>query len=163
MAVGMTSAALYTYFPSKAALYKATCDHTQGQLLEEYREAIGESCSLRAQLGNILQVVVAAHQHDSSITALLAGIPMEAGRDKELGALMLDQQNATRRLLTELFREAQKRGEISVQADPAAQAMTLVGAIAGIALLPDHTGKQDLASSLAIFTELINGQLFTDV
>ena len=40
--VGMTHAALYGYFPSKAALYQATCDHAQGLLLADYAEAIRE-------------------------------------------------------------------------------------------------------------------------
>lgn len=162
MAVDMTPAALYTYFPSKAGLYKATCDSAQELLLEKYRQVLEQGGNLQSQLARILDVALAAHRDDPSITALLAAIPLEAGQDKELASLMLDQQNATRALLTELFSAAQDRGEIASNACPADQAMTLVGAIAGIALLQNSNQGLDLPSSLAIFTDLINGQLFNN-
>ena len=75
---------------------------------------------------------------------------------------MFDQQNATRTLLTELFRQAQDRREITSDASPADQAMTLLGAIAGIALLQNSGQGLELSASLAIFTDLINGQLFNN-
>ncbi len=162
MAVSMTPAALYTYFPSKADLYKATCDSAQGLLLEKYRQVVDLGGTLQSQLTRILEVALAVHRDDPSITALLAAIPLEAGQDRELATLMFDQQNATRALLTELFKQAQERGEITSDAPPADQAMTLVGALAGIALLQNSSQGPGLPGSLAIFTDLINGQLFNN-
>lgn len=163
LSVGMTPAALYTYFPSKADLYKATCDQAQDQLLEQYVQALEHGGSLREQLARIFQVALATDKQDKSYVALLAAIPLEANRDAELAALMLDQQNATRMLLTKMFADGQARGEISTRATPGAQAMTLVGALAGIALLQNSSDESDLTLSLEIFTDLINSQLFQDI
>ena len=79
-AVGVTHAALYAYYPSKAALYQATCDHTQGLLLSDYAAAIQGKLTLREQLREILLVGAAAHNKDPSITGLLGAIPLEIRR-----------------------------------------------------------------------------------
>ena len=47
-AVGMTHAALYGYFPSKAALFAATCEHAQELILVEYAIALAEEKTLSA-------------------------------------------------------------------------------------------------------------------
>ena len=75
MAVGMTHAALYAYFPSKAALYLATTEHAQSLLQPDYLAAIERGGSFKEQLREILMVSAAAHGSDSSITGLLAAIP----------------------------------------------------------------------------------------
>ena len=94
-AVGMTHAALYGYFPSKAGLYQATCEHAQSLLLTDYVAAVRDQATLREQLREILIVGAVAHDEDPSITGLLGAIPLEIRRHPELAELLMDRQNAT--------------------------------------------------------------------
>ena len=160
--VGMTHAALYGYFPSKAALYQATCDHAQSLLLADYAEAIRAKSTLREQLRDILLVGVVAHGKDPSITGLLGAIPLEIRRHTEVAELFMDRQNATLQLLTDAFSAAQRRGEITAKAAPEDQVVAIMGAAVGIALLQTGLERQSLMDSMEVFIDLIESRLFID-
>ena len=159
-AVGMTHAALYAYFPSKATLYQATCDHTQSLLLTDYIAAIQGKPTLREQLREILLVGVEAHNKDPSITGLLGAIPMEIRRHPELAELLLDRQNATLQLLAKAFAAAQQRGEITDKASPEDQVIAIMGAAVGISLLNSGLGSSDVMDSMQVFIDLIEARFF---
>jgi AcrR family transcriptional regulator len=158
--VGMTHAALYAYFPSKAALYQATCDDTQSLLLTDYIAAIQDKLTLREQLREILLVGAVAHNKDPSITGILGAIPLEIRRHPELAELLLDRQNATLQLLAKAFGAAQERGEISNSASPEAQVITIMGAAVGISLLSSGLGQSNVMDSMQVFIDLIEARLF---
>lgn len=159
-AVGMTHAALYAYYPSKAALYQATCEHAQSLLLPAYVEAIADTNTLREQLREILHVGVKAHETDSSITGLLSAIPLEIRRHPELRELMLGQQNMTVQVLADAFKKAQQRGEINSDASPEDQVITIMGAAVGIALFQYGLQRSNLRDSMEVFIALIEAGLF---
>lgn len=159
-AIGMTHAALYGYFPSKAALYQATCEDTQNLLLADYIPAIEDKLTLREQLREIILVGVTAHSEDPSITGLLIAIPMEIHRHPELGELLLDRQNATLQFLSKAFAAAQQRGEISDSASPEDQAIAIMGAAVGISLLQLGLGRANPMASMQVFIDLIEARLF---
>ena len=159
-AVGMTHAALYAYFPSKAALYQATCDDTQSLLLTDYIAAIRDKPTLREQLREILLVGAAAHNKDPSITGILGAIPLEIRRHPELAELLLDRQNATLQLLAKAFAAAQQRGEITDRASPEDQVIAIMGAAVGISLLNSGLGHGNVMDSMQVFIDLIEARLF---
>lgn len=159
-AVGMTHAALYAYFPSKAALYQATCDHTQSLLLTDYIAAIEGKPTLREQLREILLVGAEAHNKDPSITGILGAIPMEIRRHPELAELLLDRQNATLQLLAKAFTAAQQRGEITDKASPEDQVIAIMGAAVGISLLNSGLGKNNVMDSMQVLIDLIEARFF---
>jgi AcrR family transcriptional regulator len=159
-AVGMTHAALYAYYPSKAALYQATCDHAQSLLLVDYAAAIRDKLTLREQLREFLLVGAAAHHNDPSITNLLGAIPLEVRRHPELAELLLDRQNATLQLLANAFAAAQQRGEISDRASPEDQVIAIMGAAVGISLLNLGLGSSNIMDSMQVFIDLIEARLF---
>lgn len=159
-AVGLTPAALYAYFPSKAELYKAACDHAQTILLDDYILAMEEGGTLREQLSKMFKAGALAHDQDSSITGLLGTIALEVSRHPELAELMLEQQNATFELVTAAFADAQQRGEINDTASPETQAMAVMGAATGVALFQYGLKRSDLAESMEVFIELLEARLF---
>jgi AcrR family transcriptional regulator len=159
-AVGMSHAALYGYFPSKAALYQATCDHAQSLLLKDYAEAIQSKSTLREQLREILLVGAIAHDKDPSITGLLGAIPIEIRRHPEVAELLLDRQNVTLSLLAGAFAAAQQRGEITDSASPEDQVIAIMGAAVGIALLQSGLQRNNLMDSMEVFIDLIEARLF---
>ena len=159
-AVGMTHAALYGYFPSKAALYQATCDHAQRSLLKDYAEAIQKKPTLREQLREILLVGAIAHDKDPSITSLLGAIPIEIRRHPEVEELLLDRQNETLQLLAGAFAAAQQRGEITNRASPHDQVIAIMGAAVGITLLQSGLERSNLMDSMHVFIDLIEAKFF---
>ena len=160
LAVGMTPAALYAYYPSKAALYQATCEHAQHLLLGQYMEVIGEGGSLREQLRKILLAGARAHDEDSSITGLLGAITLEMRRHPEVAELMLDRQNATFDLIAGAFAEAQRRGELSKRTSPEEQARVIMGAVTGVALFQYGLQRSTMVKSMEVFIDLIEARLF---
>lgn len=158
--VGMTHAALYGYFPSKAALFQATCEHAQELMLAEYAVAINEEKTLRGQLRQILRIAALAQDRDASITGLLGSIPLEIRRHPELADLLIDQQNETLKLLTSAFARAQQRGEISDRAKPEELVTAILGAAVGIGLFQFGLQQASLADSMEVFIDLLEARLF---
>lgn len=159
-AVGMTHAALYAYFPSKAELYQACCVHTQSLLLPDYVNAIETGGDLKTQLREILRASAAAHDRDDSITGLLGAIPLELHRHPELTTLMLSQQNDTFRLLAGAFARAQRRGEISDSSTPEDQVVAIMGAAVGVALFQFGLQRGKLVDSMDVLIDLVEARLF---
>ncbi|MEH6581269.1 MAG: TetR/AcrR family transcriptional regulator [Halioglobus sp.] len=160
LAVGMTHAALYAYYPSKAALYLATTDHAQALLQPDYLAAIERGGTLKEQLRGILMVSAAAHDRDSSITGLLAAIPLEIRRHPDVAKLMLSQQNSVLEILATAFAQAQANGEISSEASPEDLVVAIMGAGVGIALFQYGMQRSSLTDSMEIFIDLIEARLF---
>jgi AcrR family transcriptional regulator len=160
-AVGMTHAALYGYFPSKASLFQATCEHAQELMLAEYAVALEEEKTLRGQIRQILRSSAIAHDRDPSITGLLGSIPLEIRRHPELAELLIDQQNATMQLLTRAFATAQQRGEISQRAKPEQLVIAVLGAAMGIGLLQFGLQRSKLQDSMEVFIDLLEARLFS--
>jgi AcrR family transcriptional regulator len=160
MAVGMTHAALYAYFPSKAALYLATTEHAQSLLQPDYLAAIARGGSLKEQLREILMVSAAAHDRDSSITGLLAAIPLEIRRHPDVAQLMLNQQNTMLEILSAAFARAQTAGEITSRASPEDLVVTIMGAGVGIAMFQYGLKRSSLSDSMEVFIDLIEARLF---
>ena len=160
MAVGMTHAALYAYFPSKAALYLATTEHAQTLLQPEYLAAIERGGTFKEQLREILMVSAAAHDRDSSITGLLAAIPLEIRRHPDVAQLLLGQQNTMLEILAAAFARAQANGEITSRASPEDLVVTIMGAGVGIAMFQYGLERSSLTDSMEVFIDLIEARLF---
>jgi AcrR family transcriptional regulator len=161
-AVGMTHAALYSYFPSKAALYLATTEDAQASLQPQYIKAIQSGAGFKQQLGDILRVAARAHEQDSSFTGLLAAIPLEISRHPDLAELMLGSQNSTLELLADVFAQAQARGDIRSKADPRELVVAIIGAWVGITMFQYGLQQNDLSKSMEVFIELVEGRLFNE-
>ncbi len=159
-AVGMTHAALYGYFPSKAHLFQATSEEAQRLMLAHYTAVLGEYETLRERIREILRASADAHDKDPSITGLLGSIPLEIRRHPELAELLLKQQNATEQLLTEAFREARERGEIDPDTDPEELVRTILGAAMGIGLYQFAMERRQLRHSMELFIDLMEARLF---
>ncbi|MEH6592056.1 MAG: TetR/AcrR family transcriptional regulator [Halioglobus sp.] len=159
-AVGMTHAALYSYFPSKAALYLATTGDAQAILQPKYLKAIQNGANFKQRLREILRVAAQAHEQDSSISGLLMAIPLEISRHPELAELMLGRQNSTLDLLADVFAQAQARGEIKSKAQPEELVVAIIGSWVGITMFHFGLQRTDLGKTLEVFIEMIEGSLF---
>ncbi|SMB28319.1 putative transcriptional regulatory protein [Sterolibacterium denitrificans] len=156
-AVGMTHAALYSYFSSKLELYVATLVDAQSVLLPEYLRALEECPTLRERFRRILMASAAAADRDATVTGFLAAVPIEMRRHPELLAELLRQNNGLYQALNGMFEEAKRTGELN----PALSTENLIAAFFGGALGVSlfHYGMHAstrLTDAMAIFATLVD-------
>lgn len=157
--VGVTHAALYSYFPSKVELYIATLAETQAMLLPFYLEAIASATTLRERLTGILLASADAHDRDSTITGFLAAVPIEMRRHQELHQHLAG-QNEVMEALESIFQEAKDKGEIKPDVSASNLAAALFGGGVGVALFQYGMQAPNLREAMEVFVAMIEAQLF---
>ena len=158
--LGISHAALYSYFPSKKELYQATVADAQALLLPFYTEAIDHGKTLKERISYILMATAQEHDKDSSITGLLAAVPIELHRHPELFAEMQDTNNVIMQSLHAIFFEAQANGEIATDAPVEDLVTALLGGGVGVALFHYGMQRDNLRATMQVFVDLIEARLF---
>lgn len=159
-AVGISHAALYSYFPSKKELYVEAVAQTQNLLLPFFIEALAMDAPLKARIGHVLLAIAAEHDKDSSITGLLAAVPIEMRRHPELNALLLDGDNVVMSSLEAIFNEAKDKGEIRSEASAPELITAVLGGGVGVALFQYGMQSADLIKTMKVFVQLLDAELF---
>jgi AcrR family transcriptional regulator len=159
--LGISHAALYSYFPSKKELYIATVADAQSLLLPFYMEALENGKTLKERISYILLATAKEHDKDSSITGLLAAVPIELHRHPELFDELQDANNLIMTTLHDIFVEAQKNGEIVSIAPAEDLVAALLGGGVGVALFQYGMKKPNLSATMQVFVDLIESKLFS--
>jgi AcrR family transcriptional regulator len=158
--LGISHAALYSYFPSKKELYIATVADAQSLLLPFYMEALENGKTLKERISYILMATAKEHDKDSSITGLLAAVPIELHRHPELFAELQDANNIILTTLHDIFVQAQANGEIASKAPAEDLVAALLGGGVGVALFQYGMQKPNLSATMQVFVDLIDSKLF---
>lgn len=158
--LGISHAALYSYFASKKELYQATVEDAQHLLLPFFVEALSMDGGLREKISHVLLAIAAEHDKDSSITGLLAAVPIEMRRHQDLEKLLLDHDSVVMQSLESLFDAAKDNGEI--QSDASAQELitAVLGGGVGVALFQYGLKSSNLSTTMRVFVQLLEGELF---
>lgn len=159
-ALGMSHAAIYAYFPSKKELYLATIADAQSLLLPFYLDALESKKTLKERIRHILIATANEHDNDSTITGLLAAVPIEIRRHPELYEAIADDNNVLMKALEAIFEEAKASGEIVIDASASDLIAALLGGGVGVALFQYGLREANLSRTMEIFTALIDGKLF---
>ncbi len=160
--IGVTHAALYSYFPSKQALYLATFADTQSLLLPRYLEAIAGATTLRERITGILMASAEEHDRDSSVTGFLAAVPIEMRRHPELHDALVSDNNEVLTALEGIFTEAQAKGEIRSNIAAADLVSALFGGGVGVALF-QYGLQAPLTDAMNVFVSLLEATLFESI
>ena len=160
-ALGLSHAALYTYFDNKKALYLATLAETQQFLLPHYRTAFEMDAHVKDKLCFIFSKMAEAHDEDESITGFLASVPIEMRRHQELIPDLASSHDPVLTLLNDIFDQAKARGELSKTLENGRLMTALFGGSIGVALYHYGTFQEGLALSMAVFNSLLEGVLFS--
>ncbi|NRB42026.1 MAG: TetR/AcrR family transcriptional regulator [Pseudomonadales bacterium] len=158
--LGISHAALYSYFPSKKEMYKASVAETQNLLLPFFIEALAMKSSLRERIGHVLLAIAAEHDKDSSITGLLAAVPIEMRRHPELVEMLVEEDNLVMSSLEALFDEAKAAGEIKSEASSQDLIAAILGGGVGVALFQYGLQSSDLTTTMKVFVSLLEAELF---
>lgn len=159
-AMGLSHAALYAYFPSKKELYLATVEGAQAMLLPYYMEALEKESTLKGRIRHILLATAREHDKDSSITGLLAAVPIEMRRHAELYEALADDNNVLMHSLEQMFEQAKANKEILIDAPASDLVAALLGGGVGVALFQYGFKEANLTRTMEIFVALIDAKLF---
>ena len=114
---GITPAAVYRYFDSKASLYQETVRDAVGELVPRYREAVAGAPTAAAGLVALVLVSADLHEQDPSLAEFLSSLIPEMRRSPDLAALVADEPAEVTELVTELVERARDEGTLGGDAD----------------------------------------------
>ena len=160
-AIGLSHAAMYSYFSSKQELYLAAVKATQALLFPHYAVAFKQESTLKERLTLIFKAMATEHDADSSITGLLAAVPIEMSRHSELSEALLSSGSDIMQLLEALFDEAKNNGEIHSKASTKDLVAVFLGGGVGVSLFQYGYGRDNLSETMNVFIELVNGDIFS--
>lgn len=160
---GITHAAIYQYFPSKAALYAATLDAIYSRLLPNMRSLMTERCSLREQIKALLTAAVELHEAEPNVTAFMSSVPIESQRQVELKNYFNARESRFLCAIRDMIEQARKRGEIAAEVDADTLQMVLVGSLIGMVLYQHADQSVALDVALQSFSRLLDGAVFNPI
>ena len=155
---GITAAAIYQYFQSKAALYAATAHETTAIVAAHMQTLPPASSSGASVLSSIVLSLLQHHKKDPSLGPFLVAVPGELRRHPELAQLFNPVDTAVAKILNRAIAQAVEQGEV-VETDAPRVGEMFVACMLGLAQYAAAFGRAD---NVAItFAELLDGRLFT--
>lgn len=109
---GITSAAIYHYFPSKIDLYAAVFEEVQGYIYAEIENAIAGQSSLVDRFAAALDVSVRINRDDPSIAGFVVDVAYEVQHHPELTQFVEPQRQRSVNLVKHLCDDAYAAGEV---------------------------------------------------
>lgn len=109
---GITTAALYHYFPSKADLYVAVLLRTEREVEARFRTACTASNSLVDRLGEVLDESHRMNSEDPSLAQFLASFRIDERRHDDIGCALPAGGRSLDAFFRELVDEAIAQGEV---------------------------------------------------
>jgi len=157
---GITAAALYGYFDSKADLYAATARDAQAELLPAFRRAADAEATARGALRAVMAASARLHARDPSLAAFLSAMPIELKREAEIARAMDEAPSEILALFQSIVDRGVKRREISRARARHVVSMFLACSM-GMSLLAATFGADDFDRTMDAFLALVDGELFS--
>jgi AcrR family transcriptional regulator len=156
---GVTTAAIYLYFDSKTALYRATIRAAYAVLLPHYRAAAASAGSLREGFRAVLAASTPLHERDPSLAAFFSALPIEMRRHKELQSVVMEEGAQVVEIFAALVGAGVRDGEIPAEVAPHVLALFIACTI-GLSLYLASIDGSQLGGIIDAFNALIDGTLF---
>ncbi len=137
---GLTSAAIYHYFSSKAELYAAVYEEVFDRVYTEFEKAIVDQPTLVAQYAAVLDATARMNREDPTVPAFVTGVAGDVQRHPELTQLLRPLQRRTTMFFRRLVAAAAERGELAPDVDVRAVEDLLNAVVIGLARLSALTG-----------------------
>ncbi len=128
--VGVSEAALYRHFPSKARMFEGLITFIEETLFERISRILNEQASAEARCENILLLVLTFFDKNPGMTRLLTGDVL-AGETERLRERIAQFFNRLESQLKQVLREAQIRENLKTSISPAVAANLLLASCEG--------------------------------
>ncbi len=137
---GLTGAAIYHYFDSKAELYAAVYEAVFARVFDELERAVACQSTLVAQYAALLNATDRLNRDDPTGPAFVVGVAGDAQRHPELTNLIRPLQRRNNVFFRRLVAAAAERGELSPDVDVRAVEDLLNAVVSGLSRLSAITG-----------------------
>jgi AcrR family transcriptional regulator len=134
-ASGLTGAAIYHYFSSKADLYVAVFEVVVDRVFSTLETAVVGRETLVDQYSAVLDAVAELNRTDPTLPAFVVGVAGDAQRHPELAPMLRTQRRRTALFFRRLVAEAAQRGELGPDTDLRAVEDLLNAVVSGLARL----------------------------
>ena len=142
-AAGLTTGAIYHYYPSQIDLYVAVYAEVQEVIFERFEKATASRSGYVERLHAILDAGVQLSREDTSIGGFVMSAAADIGRHPELAAALGPVRARSAQFLHRTIAEAKAAGELHASVDAAALEDLLVSVLNGLALFVNTTGDAD--------------------
>ncbi|PPJ27864.1 TetR/AcrR family transcriptional regulator [Nocardia nova] len=115
---GLTSAAIYHYFPSKVDLVTATLNARLDEVMGRLARAVEFPGTLRERFVALLDEAIACVRDYPSVARFDATVYLESARYPDLGAAVARRERAENELYSQLVAEAVRADELVPGTDP---------------------------------------------
>ena len=128
--VGVSEAALYRHFPSKAKMFEALIEFIEDTLFSRISQIIAEESSSEERCEKILRLLLTFSEKNPGITRILTGEPL-AGETERLRQRVSQLFDRIEMQLRQILREMPLRGESLFSEDPAGTANLMLAIVEG--------------------------------
>ena len=128
--VGVSEAALYRHFPSKAKMFEALIEFIEDTLFSRINQIMSEETRGDARCEQILGLVLTFCERNPGITRIMTGDPL-AGETERLRHRITQLYDRVEAQLRQIIRELPMRGETPTVPDPAVAANLMLSVVEG--------------------------------
>ncbi len=157
---GITAAAIYRYFDSKTALYKATVDESLAELEPVLRDATKSTAPGRATLVALAFAAGSLHAERPYLAAFLSSLPVEMQRNPDIAEAMTAELDPVSQLVATAVEEAQELGELARGVRPEHVAAMILACNIGLSLWGAALSEEPSSEPMHSFGQLLEGTLF---
>jgi AcrR family transcriptional regulator len=158
--VGITTGAIYHYFPSKAELYAAVYAQVQDVVYDRFEEAVLEKGTLTERFGRALRAAVDLNRDDSSLAGFVVTVSTESQRHPELFDLLSSMRSRSAAFINRLVADAAANGEFAEGVEPKAVEDLLSAVMSGLAIFSSVTGDPERhAAAIRALQRFLDGEL----
>lgn len=128
--VGVSEAALYRHFPSKAKMFEALIEFIENTIFSRITQIMSEEMQADKRCEMILGLILTFSERNPGITRILTGDPL-AGETERLRQRVTQLFDRIEAQLRQIIREMPLRGEQKTSTDPMVAANLLLSLVEG--------------------------------
>ncbi len=158
--LGISRSSLYRFFGGKRELYDRTLARYQEENLQLLRRQLGQSKDLRTDLTELLRGVARQHHPDCATGArgcyIVNATTEMANACSRALEFLADNRERFVRIVTEVFHQAQDRGELDPAGDPRALANYLFVCYNGLqVVVQTRVDREELAAAVTLTVDAL--------
>jgi TetR/AcrR family transcriptional regulator len=111
--VGVSEAALYRHFPSKAKMFEALIEFIEDSIFGLVTRILEENTDPVSRCGKILAMLLGFSERNPGLSRILVGVAL-TGEHERLGARISQLYDRLETQLKQILREAESRGQLPV-------------------------------------------------
>ncbi|MFM7337063.1 MAG: TetR/AcrR family transcriptional regulator, partial [Actinomycetota bacterium] len=132
-AAGITTAAIYHYFPSKVELYVAVFSDVQQMVCDTIQKSVDQELEITKNISSMIDALAVLTVREPAVVSFVLSVSAEAHRHPELMQAILPTGGLIGRILLQIATEAVEHGEVNDEISAQSLEDMLMVVLAGLA------------------------------